>query len=194
VTEHELAEQFEKHRRPLVRFAACRHQYVDADIIDMLYTDCWFPLKDSTFKIDKLKSYLEKSLDNRVKNYIRDRLSSQDLMDRGKWMEPSEYAEDGELFSDAGAASNESYATANLPDLRPYEASELEDLCVRVRTAMEHVPPTLAIVGEWYYVDFLSQDDIAKRLNCSHQNVSIMLARFRSLFARQYHHLLSKEL
>jgi len=189
VTENELAVQFEKHRRGLVRFAACRYQHIDEDIIDMLYTDCWIPLRGSTFKIDSLKSYLERSLDNRLKNYIRNRASSQDLMDRGSWMEPGE-GDDESLVTEGG----DIYATNNLPDTRPQEATDAEETCTRVQRALEKVPPTLAIVGQWYYVDFLKQGEIAERLQCTQANVSIMLARFRSIFARQYHHLLSKEL
>src|SRR5690349_12816901 len=155
----------------------------------MLYTDCWFPLRGSSFKLDSLRTYLERSLDNRLKNYLRNRASSQDLMDRGTWMEPN--GEDDDSFVTEGGDAN---FVNNLPDLRPHESAEAEDTSLRVRTALERVPPTLAIVGQWYYVDFVKQSEIANRLQCTQANVSIMLARFRSIFARQYHHLLSKEL
>lgn len=192
MTEDELAEQFQKHRKALVNLVAWRFNKMDLETVDMLYTDCWIALKDSTFKLGSLRSYLEKSLMNRVKNYLRNRAASQDIMDRGLWMEPSEgdtVPETGELWGE----HHDSFNPLNFPDRRPYESQEEEETSIRVWAAMEQVPPTLAIVGQWYYVEQLTLAEIGKRLNCSHQNVSLMLMRFRSIFARQYHHLLNKE-
>lgn len=192
MTEDELAMQFEKYRRSVVKHMAWRYSHLDEDIIDMLYTDGWLTLKASSFRLDHLRSYLEKTLSNRIKNYLRDRASSQDLMDRGLWMEPCERLDDrGDMLYDEEGDRN---YVGNLPDLRPQESTHLEDLCDRVQLALSRVPPTLAIVGQWYYVDYLSAQAIGTRLSCTQQNVSLMLARFRASFSRHYHYLLSKEL
>lgn len=185
MTEDELAEQFQLHRKSLVRVTAWKYRSIEIDDIDMLYTDCWVSLKDSNFKLGSMKSYIEKSLVNRIKNYLRNRMASQDLMDRAYWQQPLVQTDD--------TAPSEVDSMGNIPDLRPHEAEANEALSARVRRALENVPRTLVVVGEWYYVDELGIQEIAKRLGCSHQNVSILLARFRSLFARQYHHLCSKE-
>lgn len=190
MTEDELAQQFEKHRKKLTRFAAYKYQYIDPDTIDGLYTECWISLKDSTFKLMKLRSFLEESFNNRIKNYLRNKASSQDLMDRLSWVEPEKSLQDEQ---DTRPASDLPFVES-LADERPGEAAYLEDLCGRVQRALESVPPTLVIIGEWYYVHHLSQAEIAQRLQCSQPNVSIMLGRFRAKFARNYHHLLSKEL
>ena len=176
VTEDEHAAQFEKCRQYTINITRWRYPYIEHDTLDMLYTDCWYSLKGATFQLDNMKSYLTATLANRVKDFIRDRSRSEDVFER---FTRADQSGDDEPYNDF-------QWLYNLPDTREAEAMHHEEVIYLVNAIMAKLPRTLALVGEWYYIDEQTQDEIACTLQCSQQNVQLMLMRFRSKFKELY--------
>lgn len=185
MTQDELATHFQAKRRTLVRKMSHLYPNLDEETSDMLYADCWARIVSSldVLRVQHLSGFLETVFRNHIKNYFRSRETSVDLFDRciGLSTQSVPPDEEGE------------YAVYDIPDTRTDESLAREAIHQRVEAVMSGIPRTLAIVGKWLYIDGISIDAIASRLNLHPRTVDRHLYQFRRLFKERYEYLLKME-
>jgi len=167
----ELAQQFQLHRKQVLQRGSRRFPSIEPDILDMIYTDRWFALQKVSIH-GNLRNYIQTAFNNGVRNYVRDKRTSQDLFERGI-PHTEQYPDDEEAKTP--------FIETIIDTRSDHAAIEFEAKCQWVEDAMKHIPITLRLIGWWSIVDGEPHREIAKRFNCSKQNISLKLIQFRKL-------------
>lgn len=169
-----LAQLFQKYRRTLVLRMAAKYDAIDLDDIDCLYTELWERVlaNSQITKVNNFRQYLFICLDNRIKDYIRRKQASEDILDK-----------DTVPISDELDSKDKALEVADDASL---EAEQRESLHRKVESVMATLPPTMALVGTWYHIEDQSQAEIAERLQMSQPKVSRILKQFNTLFKIGY--------
>lgn len=150
--------------------SAFQYETITEDDIDQLYGDLWERVYANCdiIKREGFRNYLFIALNNRIKDFLRNRERSDDLLVR----DPSvilQLDESLDAVDDTG-----------------FEVEAREEKHKWVEMVMAGMPKTLALVGTWYHVENLSQMEIAGRLNVSQPGVSRMIKEFDRLFKQRY--------
>lgn len=175
MTETELAHLFMRYRPHVVRSVGNIYTLIDLDTLDNLYADLWQSLiRMNSVRKDTLKTMLTEALKNKVKNYMRDNMSSHDVMKRFPLASLSDEAVVDEV--------EKTFAKDNDPRmvLDPNESDE------RYEAIMSGLPPTLRLVAELYYIDECTQEEIACHLGTYRIKVLRMIARATKLLRERY--------
>lgn len=176
MTLDDVANLFQQHRPAVTRYVCKVYTYVDHETMDGLYSDLWVAFSQVNFIDQKhMKTYLIEALQNRVKNLLRDRMRSDDVMDRLPTLSLSEPVT-------LDAADKQSFVDkANEPiDLT------LQDSDLRYQAIMSGLPPTLRVVAEMYFVDDCTQEEIACHFNVHRLKIQRMIQRAKALLKQRY--------
>jgi RNA polymerase sigma factor (sigma-70 family) len=169
----ERARQFEQHRKRVISLGERLFPRIEPDILDMLYTDRWESISKADIT-ENLQKYIQTAFLNGVRNYIRQKKTSQDLFERG-----IQYTVDCHNSTDDDSEYISLIDSIQSPN--PDESIQFEAKCQWVEDAMKHIPITLRLIGWWSIVDGEPHREIAKRFNCTKQNISLKLIQFRKL-------------
>ena len=169
-----LAHLYQRYRRQLVARMAAKYEGIDLDDIDCLYTEVWDRVVANADKIrtNTFRQYLFICLDNRIKDHIRRRQASEDILDK-----------DTVPISDELDSKDKALEVVDDASL---EAEQRESLHRKVESVLATLPPTMALVGTWYHIEDQSQSEIAERLKMSQAKVSRILKQFDTLFKLHY--------
>ena len=180
MTDDEAAIRFQKERKSIISVLSRHYPQMDTDTIDMLYTDCWESVQKAIHStgIRHFNKYMYVTVLNRVKDYFRSMQASHDIFLRFERIESqgTRTSDDDETFGDI----------LDVKDSRPYESEIAESMYARINAAMEALPRTLALVGNWYYVEEFSLSEIAEMLHCSKAWAGKLIIRFRRELREKY--------